>query len=338
MGLYEKALRDRRAELPNSGFGLFDRALARREQSGVAGAVPATAFPPPEAVSEAFPFSAEDIHELALELRRQSAGVDELLAAFARISEALPLDCLALLIPEEQGTRIAASLGFRLVARACSDCLLEELARAACEDPENPSTRRLLGSLLYAPEGLRIRGFVVRDSEGLPKALWVYADTRLDASSTAVCAAFDELFAADGRSPAAPPTRQEILDAERAATKLARASGHAAVFLFELGDFIDRLDRRVPGLERAAVEACLRTAAERVLKNAGAAFCLSEERLAACFYATTPLDAELALAQFRKSLKKLLPFLSIAELPAGKAIGLDLAYEGAKALLARFLA
>ena len=75
-----------------------------------------------------------------------------------------------------------------------------------------------------------------------------------------------------------------------------------------------------------------------ILGANGAAFCLSGERLAAFLYSGIRLDAELALAQFRKSLRRSLPFLGMAELPEGRALGLDLGYEGAAGLLERFLA
>ena len=287
------------------------------------------------AAPEAFPFSSEELDQLAVELERLPAGTDELLAAYARIAEALPLQGLALLLAEEGGVQIAAERGLGAAADSCDGISLEVIAAASEKGSCGPRTRRLLSPLLKLPADRSTRIYSV--GEGA-RAVWLYADARLDASSAAQLSSAESLFASTGGRGTPLPLRGAVVGTKEAAAALEGEAAFAAVILLELKAFIDDFELLVPGLRRHAIEGALRSAATSLLGANGAAFCLSGERLAAFLYSGIRLDAELALAQFRKSLRRSLPFLGMAELPEGRALGLDLGYEGAAGLLERFLA
>lgn len=404
MGLFEKALRERKAGKPEAGTGLFSKALGALEASTSAAeaepagtAMPHVAADPPlapagraaaeprpvaaktpaalesaaaktpaalesgpaaakiapkpaaakapearlpeppivgvVAVPEAFPFSSEELDLLAVEIERLPAGADELLAAYARIAEALPLEGLALLLTGDRGIEIAAERGLGASAEACDGISLEAIAAASEKGSCGPRTRRLLSPLLRLPENRTVRIY----SAGVG-AVWLYADGRLDASSSELLSSAESLFASAGGRDSPLPARGAVLGAREAASALQGQAAFASVLLLELKPFIDDFELLVPGLRRGAIAGALRGAASALLGSNGAAFCLSGERLAAFLYSGMRLDAELALAQFRKSLRRALPFLGMAELPEGRALGLDLGYEGVRGLLERFLA
>ncbi|MBL8966132.1 MAG: hypothetical protein JNG85_03925 [Spirochaetaceae bacterium] len=286
----------------------------------------------------AFPFTAEEIAGLTEEVARLPEGADDLIAAYARIAEALPLGALALLLSEDSGIRVAASYGFSFRAERIDEPSVDTVAASLDGDLCGLKTRDILESLVETDLSIALRASVSLDLEGEPKALWLYADSRLDGSSPELVGAVAELFAARALRAAPLPERGNLESAVRRSAELGRGEGHAVVAVFDLAPYIDYFEFLVPGLRRAAVEAAVRGASLGMLGPRGEALVLPDERFIIFLYSPKPLDPELALVQFGKSLRRALPFFGTAEPPEGKALGLDLAYEGARGLLERFLA
>ena len=158
------------------------RAFAPKSAQAAAHA-PETASAGPSAgvvaAPEAFPFSSEELDLLAVELERLPAGTDELLAAYARMAEALPLQGLALLLAGEGGVQVAAERGLGAASDFCDGISLEVIAAASEKGSCGPRTRRLLSPLLKLPADRSTRIYSV--GEGA-RAVWLYADARLDAA------------------------------------------------------------------------------------------------------------------------------------------------------------
>jgi len=293
---------------------------------------------PPAFDPKAFPFTAAEISSLTEELTRLPEGADDLVAAYARIAEALPLGALALLFSEDEGIRVAASYGFSFRADRVGEPTIDAVAASLDGKLCGLKTRDLLESLVETDLSVALRASVSLDVEGEPKALWLYADARLDGSSPELVEAVAELFAARALRAAPLPERGDPEAALLRSGELGRGEGHAVVAVFELASYIDYFEFLVPGLRRAAVEGAVRGASLGMLGPRGEALVLPGERFVIFLYSPKPLDPELALVQFGKSLRRALPFFGSAEPPEGKALGLDLAYEGARGLLERFLA
>lgn len=287
---------------------------------------------------KAFPFTAAEISSLTEELARLPEGADDLVAAYARIAEALPLGAVALLLSEESGIRVAASYGFAFRAERVDEPSIDVVAASLEGNLCGLKTRNLLEGLVETDLSLALRASVSLDLEGEPKALWLYADARLDGSSPELVEAVAALFAARALRAAPLPERGNLEAAARRSGELGRGEGHAVVAVFDLASYIDYFEFLVPGLRRAAVEGAVRGASLGMLGPRGEALVLPGERFIIFLYSPKPLDPELALVQFGKSLRRALPFFGSAEPPEGRALGLDLAYEGARGLLERFLA
>ena len=285
-----------------------------------------------------FGFSLADIAALEVELLDLPDSPDYFLAVFERVSEAVPLKALALFLPELDGLTAAASLGFPAVS---TDYVPESLALRSGEPGSLlPSeSAAVLSSLLGVPSALPLRGAAIPGPEGEILGQWVFADDNLDWADVATVAALGRLLAAPGRRGAQALTI--VKPSPKPAVKLLSSApdgGWAAAFRLDLAPSYLEFDLRVPGILSTSFRSVFVSAASQVLGRRGAATLTADGFLACLFFSSTALDPDLALFQFRKSLKRALPLFGGVELPSGKAISLDLASDTAPAELSHFLA
>jgi hypothetical protein len=92
------------------------------------------------------------------------------------------------------------------------------------------------------------------------------------------------------------------------------------------------------GLKPNALRSSFLSACEKMLSQSGAALIYGESSVVCILGSSSPVDPELALFQFSKTLKRTLPFLSAVAFPKGLAIGFDPSSDRSREELSRFLA
>ena len=339
MSLLEKAL----GETPSTGgrSGLFAKAAAAQAQLVAQRPGPDELLKPVNAspiVVPRFEFSIDEIAALETELLDLPDSADYFLAVFERVSEALPLKAIALFLPELDGLAAAASLGF---PAASTDYVPESLAMRSGRPGSllPPEDAALLSSLLGVPSALPLHGAAMTGGAGEILGQWIFADDDLDRADETTITALGRLLAAPGRrgvqalaiATPSPDPAAELLSA-------GPGESWAAAFRLDLAPSYLEFDLRVPGILSSSFRSVFVSAAVHVLGRRGAAVLTEDGFLACLFFSSTALDPDLALFQFRKSLKRALPLFEGIELPSGKAISLDLASVTAPAELSRFLA
>jgi len=327
MGLLDKVLRERKAGHPEAGTGLFAKALisldraepaARPECEGRA----SPALPKPEA----YPYGVEELAALEAEIQNFGEGSDSLLLVFQRISEALPLEGLALFTACDGAFRPAIVLGFKVAGSARIE---ESLLKKLLKDPV--SFDKAARGFLSSPESSETCRLRAERSEGSVGPLWVYGDERLDASSPELCAAVSELF----RSiPQGGPFPATTYSANQLPSLL--GEGHTTAFSFGPTDISAADASALPGLTSYGKAAALRSAAELVLGNEGRAVLSGDASVLVLLHSNQKTDEELALFQLRKSLARALPSVRGCELPKGRALGIDSHGSAAEESLERF--
>jgi hypothetical protein len=339
MSLLEKALSGTK---PTGGqSGLFAKASAAQ-----AHVQPRTTLKPAESrspggavyITPRFDFTIAEIAALETELLELRDTPDYFLAVFARISEALPLEAVALFLPQNEGLAAAASLGFPATS---TEYVPESVARRS--GPPGSllphESAAVLSSLLGVSAALRLRGATILDPQDEILGQWVFVDAALESAEVETIAALGRLLTAPGRR-GAPPLAILAPGRDPAAELLSasRDERYAAALILDLKTCYIEFDLRVPGILSTSFFSAFAAAAARALGRSGAALLVENGLLACLFFSSSALDPDLALFQFRKSLKRFLPLLESIEFPAGRSILLDLRSDTAKASLSRFLA
>ncbi len=351
MGLLEKAKSELEAGRPRKGSGLFAKAIQAR-----------SVIPPPQteselppvymgdlatgqkplaprisdipSQSEPYPFSQADLDSFSEEMRSMGQSEDSILAAFVRIDEALPLSALALFTSGETPLLLCAARGFS--ARKSAP---KSLPQGAFGDLENgnPLTRKAQDLILDSLGEIRastIRAYAVQNERSKTRAIWLYADDRIEADEE-LALAFARLFAATPLPFGSNATVDEI-SPSLAALRLPLGSGKAVVLRFGFHDFLANGLPLLPGLRPEILFPPLVRSFSVVLGVEGKAYCLEGAKIVAILYSKEKMDTELALVQMRKSLKRALPYIAASDFPAGEAISVDLASVGALEIFERF--
>ncbi|MGO8694238.1 MAG: hypothetical protein ACLQMF_11290 [Rectinemataceae bacterium] len=342
MSLLEKALSGTNPTRDRSG--LFAKASA--VQAHVSTPPPSGAVRSQEAedpgesvyVIPHFAFTIAEIAALEEELLDLRDTPDYFLSVFARISEAVPLGALALFLPREEGLTAAASLGFPAIS---GEYIPESVARRSVT-PGSLLPREstaVLSSLLGVSSALRLRGATILGPHEEILGQWVFVDGALESADGETVSALGRLLAAPGMRGAPPLViLSPRSDPAGELLSVPRNERYAAALVLDLKPGYAELDLRVPGILSISFFSAAAAAARLVLGRSGAAV-LTENGLLVClFFGTSALDPDLALFQFRKSLKRFLPIIEGIELPAGRSSLLDLESGTAKTNLSRFLA
>lgn len=311
---------------------LFSRALAAHA------AVPVR----PAAAPEPSPREPERVDSLQLggldELEKKIEALplyfDSVLAAWSFASDA-PLSALALFLPRGDFLAPAALHGF---PSGTMDEIPMSFARSSQigVEPLGDEARALLAPILGVPQSLSLRAATtVPESDFV--GLWVYHDASLDASTYEARAKVGSFLARIGE--ALPPFSLSTPAADPVGTLLEASMKYpsASAFSFDLSSFSASSDPRLRGLEASAIRSSFLSSCLRMLSRGGAAIAFDEWSIACVLGSASPIDPGLALFQFKKTLRRILPFLAVGAFPEGRALGFDPSSKKAQREIASFL-
>ena len=111
---------------------------------------------------------------------------------------------------------------------------------------------------------------------------------------------------------------------------------YAAAFRFDLARSSSEIES-LRGIEPNALRSSFLSACERILSQGGVALAYGAASVACALGSSSPLDPELALFQFAKTLKRTLPFLAAEAFPEGSVAAFDPSSDRAVEELSRFL-
>jgi hypothetical protein len=333
MSLLEKATSGKKPILEPSEearASLFARALASSREEE---AVPADASEPlpPKTEGEGL-VAIEGAQAIADSISALPPSTDSILALWKICSSRLPLAALSLFLPRDGFLSIGARSGF---PSGSSDPIPVSVAPPSARSGEllAKEAAALLAPLLGVPLSMALRAAPLWSDSGL-LGLWVYYDPALAGASEE---AMDELagilsspsLKALGFSLENPP-------ADPAAQLLAASKRFSSVSVarFDL-DPLFAADGIPSGVERDALRSAFLASCRKILSLSGAALACGDSSVICALGSSS--DADLALFQFTKTLKRILPFLASLPFPTGRALNLDPASAGAAEELSRFI-
>jgi hypothetical protein len=318
MSLLEKAIRgtSTSAAQPQPRTSLFSRATAARE-----------------VVPE--PFDTRCFEELGRALDALPRNADSMLEAWSIVSERIPLAAIALFIPRDFQLALAGQLGF---PSGTEDPIPQSLATPALDgvEPLESEARALVAPLLGVPLSLGLRATSMTSASG-QLGLWVYYDPRLDAAKPEIRASLGELLRRAAGSLAPAPALQLAADPPRALLAAASKFRSASILVFDLSPLDGLAEARSRGLKPGAIRSAFLVASERMLAQGGSAFAFGEWSVGCVLVSSSTIDPLLSLFQFKKTLRRILPFLAGSSFPEGRAIGLEPSSESALEELSAFL-
>ncbi len=322
MSLLEKARGSRPSGSP-APTSLFSRASAAHE-----------AFPkgPAPIQTELDTSGLESLEKRLASLPRCH---DSILAAWSLISESLALSATALFLPQGDFLAPAALGGF---PSGTLDVMPMSFARASQVGVEllGNEAKALLAPILGIPLTLSLRAATMHsDSDFL--GLWVYHDPSLDASSRETQAKIGSLL---GRAGAGSPLLQLVPPQPvpvRALIEASRKYPVVSVYSFDLATFLAVEQPRFRGLQFVAIRSAFLASCLRMLSKGGTAIAYGEHSVACVLGSASPIDPGLALFQFDKTLRRILPFLAASSFPEGRAMSFDPSADSAMGNLESFL-
>jgi hypothetical protein len=282
----------------------------------------------PEASSR---FESGILASLRQRISELPAELDSMLAAWHLLSGSLGLSALALYLPEGELMGLAASYGF---PAAEGESLPPSIAPAEPGATLSRDSQAILSQALGLALDARLRAAGSWSSDRLA-AVWIYLDAGLEAAPFEEREKLGELFASSGSAFSAPglaaPSGNPVVDLLAAA----RPYAFASVFRFDLlaieGSFPETRWASSSMLSSIVLAACA-----KILASSGAAFCFGTRSIACVLGSNSPLDIDLALFHFSKTIKRLLPFAAPC-IPPGRALAFEPSGEGAPTELAAFL-
>jgi hypothetical protein len=347
MGLLDKALQGNippqtPSQAEGGGFLAKARAALTPREPGPNPVPPELALESPEPPEVEEPrLSVAELAGLESELLGLPPKIDFLLAAFSRLSEALPFKALALFLPCREGLALAASHGFAFqglspLPLSTADSIVEP--GSPFDDAGRDCISRALGlesSCLPSLRGAKL----VSSADSSLLGLWAYAYPDSSPGLAEEAVAIGEILA--GCSNRGAPSFSMVEEAKDPVSTLFQVipPDHcAAAMLFELEHLVGMARRAMPGLQKEAIVSAALTAASGLVGSHGKALLIPGSRIALVLYSSSSLDSELALFQFRKSFGRSLSLLEGSEAPAGQSSSFDPSEGGALEALGRFLA
>lgn len=275
------------------------------------------------------------LEALSADIHSLSRSYDADLAVFARLAEVLPLEGLALFSVRKARLELAAVHGQvfsrdldHLDLPASVDLIAEKgvLGKAAVE---------ALAGLILEENPPAIYAHPVAATPGGAAYLWLAAspDFAMDAR---LGEGFSQVLALAPRPPreiCLPP----ILSPREASESIKLGSGTAALHLLNLGKDFSFLRKAASESVVSYSTGLVVTAASALVGEEGGAYLLKNGRLAILSYSHRETDIELSRTQFRKSLKKALPFLFSTGLPEGNSSSLDRSLASALEIFERLV-
>jgi hypothetical protein len=342
MGLLEKALRE--SALASSGdpaTSLYVRAAAASapEAPAIEAApleIDAKPPIPPPRPGASLAVASEDLASLEAELLSAPPTYDAYLAAWSKASTVLRLSSIALLMPRGNALVPAARIGFPSKPLSTVPSQTAERAGGG-RDPLDKASAEALCSALGVSAALPIRASAVHSASRIA-ALWVYRDSLLEISPRDVQSKLGAALAASSGRGAPVVAILGISGApERELLDSVAQSAKASFFMFDLARLSEEIAASCPGVSAELLTSTFASACSSILSGEGAAVQCGGLRIGCALGSATSSDHELALFQFVKSLKRLLPFLAVASFPSGRSMTLSPSSSGAHAELADFL-
>jgi len=344
MGLLEKAIRE--TEIPSSGSGrssLYAKAIAATSSTASpesrAKAVPER-LPqpsPPRRATSSLAFTPEALSSLESELSAISPTHDAYLASWSKASSILRLSSFALFMPRGDSLVPVARIGFPQKPIAAVPSLTAEHAQGG-RDPLDQTASDALSAALGATPSLPLRAAAMHSGSRIT-ALWVYRDAALETSPRDLQSRLGATLSSMSRRGA---PLVHILGAstkpERVLLDSVSHSARASLFLFDLSRLYGEISASCPGISTELLLSSFAAACSSILSGEGAAAPCGPSRIGCALGSSSSTDHELALFQFGKSLKRLLPFLSVASFPSGRSASIATSSADAASELARFLA
>jgi hypothetical protein len=260
------------------------------------------------------------------------SSTDSMIALWGICSSRLPLAALSLFLPRDDFLSLGARSGF---PSGSGDPIPVSIAPPSAKSGEllAKEAKALLAPLLGVPLSMALRAAPLWSDAGL-LALWIYHDPALEGASEE---AMDELVGIlsnpvskiMGFSLESPPS-----DPEAKLLAAAKRFPSVSVARFDLDPLFE--SNSLPsGVERETVRSAFLASCRKILGSSGAALAFGDSSVACALGSSS--DAELALFQFSKTLRRILPFFSSLPFPSGRALSLDPASAGAAEELSRFI-
>lgn len=248
-------------------------------------------------------------------------------------SPGLRLSALALFLPQGDFLSIAARLGFPSSPVDSIPLSLAPPSKKPCE-LLGKDARALIAPILGVSIGMNLRATAMWSDSGL-YGLWVYHDPSLEAASEETRAELAAFLSSRGDS--LPPVRMEygIPNPTPAILASVRKYASASIFRFDLGPLFAENDA-FPGVEAHAIRSSYLAASRKILGSNGTAYAYGDSSVICALGSSSSSDSGLALFQFSKTLKRILPSFA-AFLPEGRSMSLDPSRADAAAQLSTFL-
>jgi len=327
MSLLEKANRGIQKNLPPAGSSLFARASSARRFfpesiEKLAGPTRSLSKPPVEKQAT-FDLGG------ALELRRAIDALpscsDSILRLWSQVTESLPLAAVALFIPREDCLVLAAQRGFPSDG---GEGFPMSFSSAISIDgaPLDKETRSIVAPLLGVSPTMGLRGALMR-RDSSPVGLWLFCDERLDSSSPEIQSELGELLAYGSDHLIVQTMARFLPVPAKALLESATVYPSISVFAFNLDAFFEPPANGqsgwLRGLTPSAIRCSFLTACERILSQGGSALAFGDNSVGCILGCSSAADPDLALFQFKKTLKRILPFLAAASFPQGRALRIE---------------
>jgi hypothetical protein len=310
-------------------MSLFARALASSQ--GETAVQAETQKPLPPATSGGLA-AIEGAQAIADSITALPSSTDSLIALWGICSSRLPLAALSLFLPCDDFLALGARSGF---PAGSSDSIPASIVPSSEKngEPLANEAKALLAPLLGVPLSMSLRATSLWSDAGL-LGLWVYHDPALEGASEE---AMDELVGILsspsakilGFSLESPPP-----DPGKRLLSFSKRFSSVSVARFDLDPLLDS-DKLPGGMEREVVRSAFLASCRKILSSSGAAFACGDSSVVCALGSSS--DANLALFQFSKTLRRILPFLAALPFPVGRALNLDPASAGAAEELSRFI-
>jgi hypothetical protein len=315
MSLLEKAIRGSVANDTQTRSSLFSRALASREPASVA-------------------FDVSGLAGLERDAAALPAYFDSLLALWSMVSERVPLAAIALFLAKDGFLTLAAQNGFPLGPD--SDIPLSIASPRAGWRALEQEERALVAPALGIPLSLSLYASSMIPRSG-QSGLWVYHDPLFAQRQDGSLSALDESLTRI--AGAIPSFTMTAPTPDPAAVVLTASSSYpsASLLFFDLRFLdIDR-DPRFRGITANALRSAFLGACGMILALGGSALPIGELEVLCVLGSAPTLDPDLALFQFTKTLKRIMPFIAAASFPRGRALRFDPRSDSAREELSRFI-
>jgi len=336
MGLLQRALRESTSAPHGGASSLYARAIA---------SLPAASAPKPDRARRApqaivqirDSLNPDELAALESELSSIAPTHDAYLASWSKVTSILGLSSMALFMPRGDSLVPVARIGFAPGKQSTVPSSIAERAQGGRENLDRPDADSLCAAL-GASSSLPLRAVAVHSGSRL-SAMWAYRDGALESSPRDLQARVGGILSSiSSRGIPVVPILASSNMPGRILLDTVSKSTKASLFLFDLSNLYAETAASCPGSSPQFLLSSFSGACSAKLSGAGTSVICDSMRIACILGSTTSADHELALFQFGKSLKRFLPFLSVAPFPSGRSMSLEPPSPTASSEIDSFLA